>query len=56
MHTTHKRATPGLPNRAWSSEERSPRHQSEAEVGVLTVITCYGPTPPEGGMSRHQSG
>ncbi|GBN93166.1 hypothetical protein AVEN_31287-1 [Araneus ventricosus] len=39
-----------------SSEERSPRQQPEAEVGVLTAITGHGPTPPKGGTSRHRSG
>ncbi|GBN55328.1 hypothetical protein AVEN_28814-1 [Araneus ventricosus] len=38
------------------SEELSPRQHSEIEVGVLTDITGHGPTPSEGGASRHRSG
>ncbi|GBM90294.1 hypothetical protein AVEN_90817-1 [Araneus ventricosus] len=50
---THRGVTPGLPKHAGSSEERSPRQQSDTEVGVPIAITGHGPTPPEGGTSRH---
>ncbi|GBM52239.1 hypothetical protein AVEN_31056-1 [Araneus ventricosus] len=39
-----------------SSEERSPRQQSEAEVAILRTITGHDPNPPKGGTSRHRRG
>ncbi|GBN07902.1 hypothetical protein AVEN_201022-1 [Araneus ventricosus] len=36
-----------LPRHPGSSEERTPRQQSETEVGDLTPITVHGPTPPK---------
>ncbi|GBO06351.1 hypothetical protein AVEN_114455-1 [Araneus ventricosus] len=53
MSTSHKEVTPTLPG---SSEERSPRQQSETEVGVPTAITGHRPTSPEGGISHLWNG
>ncbi|GBO31096.1 hypothetical protein AVEN_9226-1 [Araneus ventricosus] len=53
MIKRHKEITPTLPG---SSEERSPRRQSETEFGVPTAITGHGPTSAEGGTSHHRNG
>ncbi|GBM06408.1 hypothetical protein AVEN_266361-1 [Araneus ventricosus] len=53
---THKGATSSLSKRAGSSEERSPRQESDTELRDLTAITGHGPSPPEGGTSRRRSG
>ncbi|GBO20335.1 hypothetical protein AVEN_141229-1, partial [Araneus ventricosus] len=45
---THKGVNPGLPKREGSSEERSPRQQSQTEVGDITAITGHSqPFPKE---------
>ncbi|GBL89157.1 hypothetical protein AVEN_255277-1 [Araneus ventricosus] len=40
----------------WGPLKNNRCNSSDTEVGVLTVITGYGPAPPEGGTYRHRWG
>ncbi|GBM62230.1 hypothetical protein AVEN_216366-1 [Araneus ventricosus] len=53
---SHSGVIPALPWHPDSSEERSPRQQSETEVGVVIANTGHCLTPPEGSTSSHRSG